>query len=157
MKNANEYWHNFKRWYIREIKKVEEYSNIRFPEPYVEFIQDYNVGISITNEFEFENHIYVIERFLGLVNDYKNSPLGDYDIAVVLSQIDTRLTDNPDLVGDEVIPVAMLFAGDYICLDYRNNHIIPEVCIWYHEESEEFEPFTRKIADNFGQFMDMLK
>lgn len=139
------------------LKKVEEYSKVKFPSSYEKFVQKYNVGVPITNEFEFNNHLYVVERFLGLVNDYKTSSLGDYDIAVVLSQIDTRLTDNPNLIGDEVIPIAMLFAGDYVCLDFRNNVDIPEVCVWYHEDSEEFSPVTNKIADNFDQFVEMLK
>lgn len=36
------------------------------------------------------------------MNNYKTSSIGIYDIAVVLSQIDTLLTDNPDLEGDEL-------------------------------------------------------
>lgn len=139
------------------IKKVEEYSNIKFPSSYIEFIKNYNAGVPVTNEFEFDNHLYAVERFLGFVKDYKTSVLSDYDVAVVLSQIDTRLTDNPDLVGDEVIPIAMLFAGDYVCLDFRNNRITPEICIWYHEESEEFFPVTRKIAESFEEFVETLK
>lgn len=139
------------------IKKVEEYSNIKFPSSYIGFIQNYNAGVPVTNEFEFDNHLYAVERFLGFVNDYKTSVLGEYDVAVVLSQIDTRLTDNPDLVDDEVIPIAMLFAGDYVCLDFRNNRTTPEVCIWYHEESEEFFPVTSKIAESFEEFVETLK
>lgn len=139
------------------LKKVEEYSKVKFPLSYQKFVQEYNVGVPITNEFEFNNHSYTVERFLGLVNDYKSSSFGDYDIAVVLSQIDTYLTNNPDLIGDEVIPIAILFAGDYVCLDYRNKRDEPEICIWYHEDSEEFNPITNKIADNFDEFVEMLK
>lgn len=142
---------------LERIKKVEEYSGIKFPSTYIEFIQNYNAGVPLTNEFEFNNHLYAVERFLGFVNDYKTSVFGDYDVAVILSQIDTRLTDNPDLVGDEVIPIAMLFAGDYVCLDFRNNCVEPEICIWYHEESEEFSPITSKIADSFKEFVENLR
>lgn len=78
---------------------------MKFPSSYQKFIPKYNVGVPITNEFEFDNHSYVVERFLGLVNDYKTSSL-----------------------------------GDYVCLDFRNNVDIPEVCDWYHEDSEEFNP-----------------
>lgn len=82
--------------------------------------------------------------------------VGWYDIAVVLSQIDTRLTDNPDLMGDELIPIAELFAGDYICLDYRDSKTEPSICVWAHEESDVFSPTTYWVADNFSEFLEML-
>lgn len=139
------------------IRKVEEYSKINFPDSYIDFIKKYNVGVPLTNEFLCNKHFYAIDRFLGFVNEYKTSPLGNYDIAVVLSQIDTRLTDNPDLNGDELIPIASLFAGDYVCLDFKDNKENPSICIWSHEESGEFEPVTYKVADTFSEFLDMLK
>ena len=139
------------------IRKIEEYSKISFPSSYIEFIKQYNVGIPTTNEFLCDKHWYAIERFLGFVNEYKTSPLGDYDVAVVLSQIDTRLTDNPDLVGDELIPIASLFAGDYVCLDFKENKDNPSICVWDHERSDEFEPVTYKVADTFSEFVTMLK
>lgn len=139
------------------IQKVEEYSRIKFPYSYIEFIKKYNVGIPLTNEFLVDNHFYAIDRFLGFVNEYKTSELGDYDIAVVLSQIDTRLTDNMDLMGDELIPIASLFAGDYVCLDFRKFKADPSICIWSHEESEEFAPVTYEIANTFSEFIAMLR
>ena len=53
---------------------------------------------------------------------------GWYDIEVVLSDIDTRLTDDEDLTGINVIPFAVLFAGDFLCLDFREKkyHLL-----WY--------------------------
>ena len=139
------------------IRKVEEYSKINFPKSYIDFIKKYNVGVPVTNEFLCNSHFYAINRFLGFVNEYKISPLGDYDIAVVLSQIDTRLTDNPDLIGDELIPIASLFAGDYLCLDFKESRDDPSVCIWSNEESGEFEPVTYKVADTFSDFVTMLE
>lgn len=138
------------------IQKIEKYSRISFPNSYISFIKKYNIGIPITNEFISNKHSYAVDRFLGFVNEYKTSSLGEYDIAVVLSQIDTRLTDNPDLVGDELIPIASLFAGDYVCLDFTENKDEPSVCIWSHEESEEFKPVTYKVANTFSEFVDML-
>ncbi len=102
------------------------------------------------------NSNYVIERFLGFINNYKTSSIGIYDIAVVLSQIDTRLTDNPDLEGDELIPIASLFAGNYLCLDFTKDGENTSICIWDHEESDEFQPVTYKVADSFSEFIEML-
>jgi len=56
-----------------------------------------------------------------------------------------------------VIPIAFLFAGDFVCLNYRNNAKKLEICIWYHEQSELFKPVTDKIADNFEWFINILK
>lgn len=129
---------------------------IKFPDSYIEFIKKYNVGVPVTNEFVVDNHSYAIDRFLGFINEYKTSPFVDYDIAVVLSQIDTRLTDNSDLIEDELIPIASLFAGDYICLDFKDNNENPSICIWSHEESEEFAPVIYKVANTFLDFIEML-
>lgn len=139
------------------IRKIEEYSEVSFPKSYIDFICKYNIGVPITKEFLCNNHSYAIDRFLGFVNEYNTSPLGDYDIAVVLSQIDTRLTDNPDLIGDEMIPIASLFAGDYVCLDFKENKDNPSICVWSHEESDEFMPVTYKVADSFSEFIGMLR
>ncbi len=139
-----------------KIQKLEDYSGVKFPESYIGFIKKYNTGIPITNKFEFNGNVYVIERFLGFINNYKTSSIGIYDIAVVLSQIDTRLTDNPDLEGDELIPIASLFAGNYLCLDFTKDGENTSICIWDHEESDEFQPVTYKVADSFSEFIEML-
>lgn len=138
------------------IKRVEEYSDIKFPKSYIDFIKKYNVGIPIADKFKFNGNVYVIERFLGFINNYKTSSIGIYDIAVVLSQIDTRLTDNPDLEGDELIPIASLFAGNYLCFDFTKDGENPSICIWDHEESDKFQPVTYKVADSFSEFIEML-
>ena len=141
-----------------EIRELEDYSRIKFPQSYVEFIKEYNVGVPLTKCLPFDNNIFVVERFLGFVKDYQESDLGWYDILVVSSQLSCRLTTKPDEVGDELIPIAVLFAGNFVCLDFRNEAAAePEVCIWYHEESEEFAPVTRKVADTFEEFLAMLE
>lgn len=138
------------------IRKLEQYSRIKLPDSYLRFISENNVGIPVENQFKCGEHLRMITRFLGFVTDYKTSDLGWYDILVVLSQIDTRLTDNPDLVGDELIPIAELFAGDYVCLDYREGKKEPCVCVWSHEESDVFSPTTYWVADTFSEFLEML-
>lgn len=140
----------------QEIKKTEEYCGIKFPDSYINFIKKYNVGMPVYTEFSCNNNVYAINRFLGFIRNYRTSPLGDYDISVVLTQVDTRLTDNPDLVGDEMIPIAELFAGNLVCLDYRTNKEEPSVCVWDHEASEEFAPVTYHVANTFPEFLSML-
>lgn len=139
------------------ISEKEKKWRLVLPVDYKEFIMNYNGGIPNEKSFECNNRNYAITRFLCILKNVQEAQHGWYDISVVESQIGERLTDNEDLIGVEVLPIAELFAGDYVCLDYRENKEMPSVCIWSHEESGEFEPVTYKVADTFTDFVAMLK
>lgn len=130
---------------------------LTLPADYRDFIIKYNGGIPNEKSFECNKHNYAITRFLCILKNIQESQYGWYDISVVESQIGERLTDNEDLIGIEVLPIAELFAGDYVCLDYRENKEKPCVCVWSHEESGEFEPITYKVADTFSEFLGILR
>ena len=138
------------------IAKKERFWRLRFPEDYRNFLKKYSCGEPEEDAFEHEGHIYAIDRFLGLVRNYKTDVLGCYDIGVVESQIEERLTDNRYQFGMDVIPIAALFAGNYLCLDFRGYAENPTVCIWFHEESGDFDPCLEKVADSFTEFTEML-
>ena len=128
---------------------------VKFPNAYREFLKKYNAGIPIQRFFEVGGKTFAIERFLGIIKDYKTHELGWYDIGVVESQIGERLTSNGDLIGMEVVPIAALFAGDMLCLDCAVEDPKP-VLVWLHEESGEFDPYFVKVADSFEEFLTML-
>lgn len=138
------------------IRREEEMWRIKLPSDYYHFLLNTNGGVPQKREFIFNNHGYMVVCFLCILEDTEHSKFGCYDIDVVLSQIEERLTENEDLVGYELLPIAELFAGDYICLDYRENKGNPDICIWSHEESGELEPVTYKVADTFSEFVAML-
>lgn len=139
------------------IESFEEYCEIKLPTDFIDFLKKYNGSIPITNVFLHEKNELLIERFLCLLEDPEDDDEnGWYDIEVVLSDIDTRLTDDEDLTGVNVIPFAVLFAGDFLCLDFSEKEI-PSVVVWYHEESGELNPVTSEVADNFSNFLSMLK
>lgn len=127
------------------------------PSDYKNFVMNYNGCIPNETAFECDGHEYAVTRFLCILKSFEESQYGDYDISVVESEIGERLTDNEDLIGVEVLPIAELFAGDYACLDFRENKDKPTVCVWSHDNSEEFAPVTYKAADSFSEFIDMLK
>jgi len=146
---------------------VEKSLRISFPEPFREFIKKNNGVVPITNVFCHNQHQYVIERFLCLLEDSESDELngwydievtiaGWYDIEVTIAQIGERLTDNEDLIGMNVVPIAVLFAGDFVCLDFRETED-PTVVVWYHEESGGFSPVTKTVAQNISEFFGMLK
>ena len=139
------------------ISSTEKFYRIKFPDNYIEFLKKNNGAIPITNVFEFNNHEYLVERFLCLlgdgINDYDE---GWADIEVTISEISERLTDDGKRLGKKIVPIAVLFAGNYVCLDFREDEMVPSVCIWYHEESRNFAPVTRKVTDNFEEFLNIL-
>lgn len=142
---------------IESISKAEETWEVKLPDDYKNFLL-INSGIVPTkNRFINNNRIFVIERFLGIFPDFESNALGMYDIDVVISQLDERLLVKRDVYGYELIPIACVFAGDFICLDFRNNKENPEVCIWNHEESEEYEPSTDYICESFSKFLSLLE
>jgi len=135
---------------------VERGLGVSFPESYRNFIKEHNGAVPITNMFSMNQQEYIIEKFLCILSDSEFDPIsGWYDVEVIITQIGDRLTDNEDLVGMHVIPIASLFSGDFICLDYRET-AEPTVVIWFHEESEEYSPLTQIVAKNLSEFFDML-
>lgn len=136
--------------------KKEKKWRIILPEDYREFIISNNGGVPNQKSFETDKRIYVITRFLCILSDVSDTSGGWYDISVVESQIGERLTDNENLVGVEVLPIAELFSGDYVCLDYRKNKSKPCICVWNHEKSCEFNPVTYKVANTFTEFVKTL-
>ena len=55
-----------------------------------------------------------------------------------------------------VVPIPALFAGDFVCLDFRETKDL-SVVVWYHEESGEFSPVTKTVAWNIAEFFGMLE
>ncbi|WP_105122548.1 SMI1/KNR4 family protein [Streptococcus suis] len=138
------------------IRKREEIWKVELPTDYKVFIKRGNGGVPERRTFIFQGRNYLLQRFLGLLENVSDSSLGWYDIDVVESQIGERLTDNFDLVGIEVLPIAEIFGGDYLCFDFRTDTTKPSICLWFHELSGEFAPHTEKVADSFSEFLEML-
>ncbi|MER2070459.1 MAG: SMI1/KNR4 family protein, partial [Psychrobacillus sp.] len=109
------------------------------------------------NIFSSNENNYIIERFLCILEESESDEInGWYDIEVTITQIGERLTDDEDLIGMNVVPIAALFTGDFVCLDYSNREN-PTVVVWYHEESEEFSPVTKTVAQDISEFFTMFK
>lgn len=82
---------------------------------------------------------------------------GYYDIGVVRTQLDERVVFDENVVGTELLPIAVLYAGDFVCLDYRHHRGgEPAVCVWDHEVSSELNPVTYRVSSSFEGFLGML-
>lgn len=129
---------------------------VQLPDDYKEFIKKENGLLPSKRYFHVGNNEKVVERFLCVLENSKNNPLSMYDIDVVMSQLDERLFAHEDILGFELIPIAALFGGDFVCLNYVEDSKNPSICIWYHEESYELEPAVEFVASNFTEFLEML-
>lgn len=141
----------------RLFRKFDEFYEVVLPEEYKSFLEKNNGAIPITNVFSHGGREYLVERFLCLLEDPNKYEIeGNYEIRVVMAQLDGRIIEDGDSTAWPIVPIAALFAGDFVCLDFRNSNI-PSVAVWFHEESDELSPVTVKIAKNVNQFFDMLK
>lgn len=138
------------------IAKEAQYWRVKIPMDYRNFISKNNGCVPVENTFMFGEDKYVIERFLCILADTKNHEMGMYDIDVNLTMLDTRLITDEDMVGAELVPIAALFGGDFICLDYYEDRDNPQIVIWYNEESGDLAPSTNTIADSFEEFLNIL-
>ena len=141
---------------IELLARKEKFWRVKLPSDYCEFLMTINGGEVENDSFSYGGHDYAVDRFLSLLSDYKTNECGDYDVDVTLTQIRSRLTDDGDSLGIQRLPIAVLFAGDFVCLDFKESKENPSVCVWLHEDSDDFAPVTIKIADSFEEFTKML-
>lgn len=130
---------------------------VKLPDDYKKFIMRNNGFRPSKNLFSVTNRSFLIERFLCVLENSKDNPLGMYDIDVVMSQLDERLFVHEDILGFELIPIVALYGGDFLCLNYVENSENPSMCIWYHEESYELDHAIEFVANNFTEFLAMLQ
>lgn len=136
------------------VKDNEDYWRVELPEEFRRILKNTNGGVPDKREFMCGKQARMIVRFLCIMEDYDDD-YACYDINVILTQLEERIIPDPHDAGYRLIPIADLFAGDLLCLDYRESDT-PTVCVWFHEESDEWNPVTYKVAESFSEFMKML-
>lgn len=72
------------------------------------------------------------------------------------SKTEPKTKPEESLIGINVIPIAGLFGGDFLCLDYRQDINHPTVGVWDHELSDELSPHITQVADSFSDFTSSL-
>jgi hypothetical protein len=102
---------------------------VKLPPDYKQMIKRNNGASPETKAFKVKSHSYALIRFLCILEAPENNEAGTFDIDVTWTQLEDRLTDDGDLLGVALLLIAMLFAGDFVCLDYRNSRDNPSVCV----------------------------
>lgn len=141
------------------IDETEGALRVIFPKDFIAFLKQHNGAVPNEKEFNFRGHQYYVERFLDLIDADEDNPYECYDIEFIITQLEDRLVTESTEYGVEIVPFALLFAGDFVCFDYRGgqDNENPPVCIFYHEMSVEDKPCALKIANSFTEFLNMLK
>ena len=140
-----------------ELDSLEMFFNINLPISYREFILEFNGGCPDETTIKINSEERVLERFLIVSEDEKlDNEFKQYEVKVVIAQIEERLTANEDLVGAEVLPFAYLYGGDFLCLDFKRDTTNPKVVIWDHNESDELSPVFYEAFNNFQEFLDTM-
>ena len=103
---------------------------IKLPDDYKTFIKSKNGVIPTKRYFHFGNNEKVIDRFLAILAISGEKEEEAYDIGVVSTQLEGRIVFDEDSVGMQLIPIAALFGGDFVCLNYIENPENPSMCIW---------------------------
>ena len=139
------------------IQWFETTYRLKLPDDYIAALKMGNGAIPCRKEFRQGRRERMIERMLCLIQEPQNDQVnGWYDLTVVVSQLDARLIDDENLVGMNVIPIAVLFAGDFLCLDFRRTPESPVVAVWDHEQSRDLHPILEPVALSFTAFEAML-
>ncbi|MFE0301608.1 SMI1/KNR4 family protein (plasmid) [Priestia aryabhattai] len=143
----------------QDIAKLEGSFRVQLPNEYKEFLKRYN-GCKVVDSTPLTtvNKRCEIERFLGIVKDFSDHPYGVYDIGCCESSLGEQGRNfyDEDLIGCELVPIAKLAWGDYLCLNFHYDKNNPSVDFLDYEESYECDPATSKIADTFQAFLSML-
>ena len=139
------------------IVSFETFFKIKFPKSYIDFIKNYNGGKPKDLLINVDGEEKLVDRILCMMDDpTKNLIYGHYDLAVVVGQIEDRLTDNEDLIGIELVPIISMFGGDFICLDFRNKGE-PSIVLWDHNESDELSPETILVDSSSNDFFNKIQ
>ncbi len=138
------------------IERIQKHHGVHFPSEFVELLKRHNGARVEDGAFESAGHSWVLDRFLPLLDDYRENEEGEWDVAVVITYLGSVLTDGPDEVGSRLIPIGLLTKEDYLCLDFRVSKTGPAVVILDVARSTEWNPAVIPVANSLPEFFDMV-
>ncbi|MFI8710098.1 SMI1/KNR4 family protein [Bacillus sp. NPDC077411] len=126
-----------------QIQQLEQYLSIKFPNDFIECVKQYDGGYPHPKIFDIQGQDgSAFSYLLTLDSESKFSILRAYE------GIKDRLVD-------KVYPFATDPYGNFLCFDYRNDHEIPTIVFWEHEE-EEMEKAIFPVCSSFTELLNSL-
>ncbi len=127
-----------------EIKKVEQYFNIKLPNDFIECVKKYDGGYPRPKVFDISG------QDESTFNDLLTLHIDDkYSIV-------QRYENIKEWLVDRVYPFASDSFGNFLCFDYRNNPESPTIVFWDHEE-EDIEKAIYPVCSTFTELLDSLR
>lgn len=128
----------------KNIQRVEQYFNIKFPMDFVECVKKYDSGYPRPKIFDVpgqdEN---VFSKLLTFDFESRHSITQVYD-------------DIKDRLANRVYPFGKDSFGNHLCFDYRSNPESPTVVFWDHEE-ENIEEAIYPVCSTFTDLLNSLR
>ncbi|MGG3580939.1 SMI1/KNR4 family protein [Priestia megaterium] len=143
----------------QDIAELEASFRVQLSNEYKTFLKRYNAcEIIDSTPLTIVNKRCQIERLLGIIKNLSEHPYGMYDIGCCETSLGEQGQNfyYEDLIGSELIPIAKLAWGDYLCLNFHYDKNNPPVYFLDYEESYECDSATSRIADTFQSFLSML-
>ncbi|MGH1263377.1 SMI1/KNR4 family protein [Bacillus cereus] len=127
-----------------EIKKVEEYFNIKLPNDFIECVKENDGGYPQPKVFDISG------QDESTFNDLLTLHMDDkYSIV-------QRYENIKEWLVDLVYPFASDSFGNFLCFDYRNNPDSPTIVFWDHEE-EDVEEAIYPVCSTFTELLNSLR
>jgi hypothetical protein len=115
---------------------IEKKQNIKFPEEYKQLYQSNFVTLNDRMEINTKEDIFRIRKFLSA------------------TEISDILEEFYDFLGYDIIPVAEIDYGDYICLYYKEDAEEPSIIYWDYELAlENAEEGISYLYSNAHEFI----
>jgi hypothetical protein len=132
------------------VQEVADYLELDFDPDFLALLARHNGGVPHQKFFRFHDNEKVVTRILCLVDDEaEGEECQDFDIEVAQVELD-------EILEDGLLPFAVIYAGDYLCFDYRNGLDRPRIVLLDHERSTSGKPHTMPVAAHFAEFLNML-
>ncbi|HDR4736958.1 TPA: SMI1/KNR4 family protein [Bacillus cereus] len=127
-----------------EIKKVEEYFNIKLPNDFIECVKENDGGYPQPKVFD------IAGQDESTFNDLLTLHMDDkYSIV-------QRYENIKEWLVDRVYPFASDSFGNFLCFDYRNTLDSPTIVFWDHEE-EDIEKAIYPVCSTFTELLNSLR
>ncbi len=126
-----------------EIKYVEDYFKVTFPEDYTNCIKKFDGAYPLPNAFFIGDDEETFNNLLTLHKHEKNFLINMYE-------------NIKDRIIVHIVPFARDPFGNLICFDYRNGDV-PSIVLWNHEVAfSNKEKAITFICNSFSDLLGML-
>ncbi|MGF1879039.1 SMI1/KNR4 family protein [Photobacterium frigidiphilum] len=88
----------------KRVNSFELFHRVKLPQDFISFIKNFNGAKCENSTLHINGQDRLVERLLCILDDISSYPvLGQYEISVVVAQVEDRLTDDENQVGTKIL------------------------------------------------------